>query len=282
MREVRMNRIRETFSKLKERGQKALIPYLTAGFPDTESTLALMHALVASGANVIELGVPFSDPMADGVTIQRASEEALKNNVGLSEVFKTVKHFRETNRSTPIVLMGYANPVERYNQLHGNSAFATDAALSGVDGILLVDYPPEVSSQLRSTLHEHGIEQIFLLTQTSTEQRTIDILKISKGYVYYVLLNGTTGATLNAESAIHESVLKIRTRTDLPIVAGFGIRDAKTAVAVSRECDGIVIGSKLIEIINDSNPQDCIVTAANFISGIRTALDGESPSSVNL
>ncbi|MBT9507217.1 tryptophan synthase subunit alpha [Rhodoferax sp.] len=272
-----MSRIASTFAKLKTQGRKALIPYVTAGFPFADITPALMHAMVAGGADVIELGVPFSDPSADGPVIQKAGDKALAQGVGMMQVLDMVRSFRTQDATTPVVLMGYANPVERYDQKHkrndGQSAFVADAAAAGVDGVLIVDYPPEECEDFAAELKSHGLDLIFLLAPTSTDERMQQVARVASGYVYYVSLKGVTGAgTLNT-AAVEAMLPRIRRHVSVPVGVGFGIRDAATARAIGNVADAVVIGSKIIQLI-DEQPRDQVAPVAeNFLREIRTALD---------
>ena len=270
-----MSRIATTFARLQAQGRKALIPFVTAGFPFADITPELMHAMVAGGADVIELGVPFSDPSADGPVIQRAGDKALSYGIGLAQVFDMVRVFRSQNNSTPVVLMGYANPVERYNQIHstGGNAFVQDAATAGVDGVLIVDYPPEECQDLAADLKAQGLDMIYLLAPTSTENRVRQVSTLASGYVYYVSFKGVTGAGTPDIDAIESTLHRIRIYVRVPMAVGFGIRDASTASAIGKTADAVVIGSKIIELI-DNMPRERVAEAAqNFIQTIRTALD---------
>jgi tryptophan synthase alpha chain len=267
-----MNRIQTTFGKLKAANRKALIPYVTAGFPYADVTPELMHAMVEAGADVIELGVPFSDPMADGPVIQQAGEKALALGIGMSEVLAMVKTFRTQDTQTPVVLMGYANPVERYDQRHGAHSFVRDAAAAGVDGVLVVDYPPEECADFAARLRANGMDLIFLLAPTSTEQRMRQVAEVASGYVYYVSLKGVTGAGTLDTAAVEAMLPRIRQHVSLPVGVGFGIRDAASAQAVGRVADAVVIGSKIIQLI-DAQPRDRVApVAAAFLREIRQAL----------
>ncbi len=269
-----MSRIAATFDKLKAEGRKALIPYVTAGFPYADVTPELMHGMVAAGADVIELGVPFSDPMADGPVIQQAGERALALGIGMRQVLAMVADFRKADATTPVVLMGYANPVERYDGKHGAGAFIRDAAAAGVDGVLVVDYPPEECRQFAADLKAHGMDLIFLLAPTSTGERMAQVAEIAGGYVYYVSLKGVTGAGHLDTSAVEAMLPRIRQHVQIPVGVGFGIRDAATAKAVGRVADAVVIGTRIIQILGEQ-PRDGVVPAAReFIAGIRAALDG--------
>lgn len=268
-----MSRIAATFQQLEKDGRKALIPYICAGDPFPDATVEIMQAMADAGADVIELGVPFSDPMADGPVIQRASERALARGIGMPQVFAYVRAFREKNATTPVVLMGYANPVERYDQRHGADAFARDAAAAGVDGVLIVDYPPEECEAFAGRLAAHQLDPIFLLAPTSTEQRMADVGRIARGYVYYVSLKGVTGAGHLDTDAVATMVPRIRRHVRVPVGVGFGIRDAETAKAVGAVSDAVVIGSRLIQILEAQTRDNVASEAATFIRDIRVALD---------
>ena len=275
-----MSRIQAKMAELKSQGRKALIPYVTAGFPHADITPDLMHAMVQAGADIIELGVPFSDPMADGPVIQRAGEKALSFGIGMAEVLEMVKAFRTQDSVTPIVLMGYANPVERYDQKHGHAAgqgFVTDAAAAGVDGVLIVDYPPEECAEFAAKLKAVNMDLIFLLAPTSTEARMQQVAAVASGYVYYVSLKGVTGAGHLDTDAVEAALPRIRQHVHIPVGVGFGIRDAQTAVAVSRVADAVVIGSKIIQLIDGLPRAQAITECSTFLSGIRSALD-QAPS----
>ncbi|QJW85033.1 tryptophan synthase subunit alpha [Ramlibacter terrae] len=241
-----MSRIAATFAALAESKRQALIPYITAGFPFPDITPELMHAMVEAGSDVIELGVPFSDPMADGPVIQKAGEKALADGIGLAQVLEMVRVFRERNSTTPVVLMGYANPIERYDLGHGKNGFVRDAAAVGVDGVLIVDYPPEECEEFAAELKAHGMDLIFLLAPTSTEQRIRQVARIASGYVYYVSLKGVTGAGHLDIAAVEAALPPIRKHVKIPVGVGFGIRDATTARAIGRVADAVVIGTKVI------------------------------------
>ena len=272
-----MSRIDATFAQLKASGRKALIPYVTAGFPFPDVTPELMHAMVAGGADVIELGVPFSDPSADGPVIQKAGDKALAAGIGMVQVLAMVSAFRTTNATTPVVLMGYANPVERYNQKHmrqdGASAFVEDAAAAGVDGMLIVDYPPEECEEFAAELKSHGLDLIFLLAPTSTDERMAQVARVASGYVYYVSLKGVTGSGALDTDAVEAMLPRIRQHVRVPVGVGFGIRDAATARTIGQVADAVVIGSKIIQLI-DQQPRDQVAPVAQqFLSEIRAALD---------
>ena len=267
------HRIPPTFDNLKAEGRRALIPYVTAGFPYADVTPELMHGMVAAGADVIELGVPFSDPMADGPVIQKAGEAALALGIGMVQVLQMVAAFREKDATTPVVLMGYANPVERYDQKHGQGAFIRDAAAAGVDGLLVVDYPPEECEAFAQQLRAKGIDLIFLLAPTSTPERMAQVARIASGYVYYVSLKGVTGAGHLDTEAVGQMLPRIREYVKIPVGVGFGIRDAKTAQAIGSAADAVVIGSKIIQLIEDAPRERVVPLVDEFLAGIREALD---------
>ena len=268
-----MSRIDTRFADLKKQGRKALIPYVTAGFPFADVTPELMHGMVAGGADVIELGVPFSDPSADGLVIQKAGEKALALGIGMVQVLEMVRQFRTTDTTTPVVLMGYANPVERYNIRHGEGSFITDAAAAGVDGLLIVDYPPEECVEFAARVRAHGMDLIFLLAPTSTAARMEQVAQVASGYVYYVSLKGVTGAgTLDVE-AVEAMLPRIRQHVRVPVGVGFGIRDAATARAISKVADAVVIGSKIIQLIEHQPREQVAAVARDFLIEIRAALD---------
>lgn len=268
-----MSRIAHTFATLKAQGRKALIPYVTAGFPLADITPALMHGMVAAGADVIELGVPFSDPSADGPVIQRAGEKALALGIGTAQVLEMVRAFRQKDTATPVVLMGYANPVERYNLTHGPDRFITDASEAGVDGVLIVDYPPEECEHFAAQLRAHGMDLIFLLAPTSTEQRMAQVAQVASGYVYYVSLAGVTGSANLDTGAVAAMLPRIRAHVTVPVGVGFGIRDAASARAVGAVADAVVIGSRIIQLIEALPRTEIVATASGFLREIRAALD---------
>ncbi len=268
-----MSRIAPAFAALAAQRRKALIPFVTAGDPFADATPEIMHALVAGGADVIELGVPFSDPMADGPVIQKAGERALARGIGLTQVMQMVRDFRRDDARTPVVLMGYANPIERYDQRHGAGAFVRDAAAAGVDGVLVVDYPPEESEAFAAALQAAGLDLIFLLAPTSTDSRIAAVGRIASGYVYYVSLKGVTGAGHLDTGAVAAMLPRIRAAVPLPVGVGFGIRDAAGAQAVGRVADAVVIGSRLVQLL-EAEPRERVGAAATaFMAGIRQALD---------
>lgn len=268
-----MSRIGNTLAALKAQGRQALIPFVTTGDPFADATPEIMQALADGGADIIELGVPFSDPMADGPVIQQAGERALARGIGLPQVLGCVRDFRRSNTSTPVVLMGYANPVERYDQKHGAGRFIRDAAEAGVDGLLVVDYPPEECEQFSADLQAAGMDLIFLLAPTSTEQRIRDVAKVATGYVYYVSLKGVTGAGHLDTDAVAQAVPRIRAHVKVPVGVGFGIRDAATAQAVARVSDAVVIGSRLVQLLNEAPRAQLAAVARGFMAEIRTAID---------
>jgi len=242
---------------------------MTAGDPDPARTVEFMHALAEGGADVIELGVPFSDPMADGPVIQRSSERALARGVRLRDVLDNVRTFRGRDDETPVVLMGYANPIERM----GLATFARAAAEAGVDGVLVVDYTPEEAGEFTSTLREVGLDPIFLLAPTSTTERIEAVGKIASGYVYYVSLKGVTGAGNLDVAAIAGRMPTIRERVSVPVGVGFGIRDAETARAVAQVSDAVVIGSRIVQLLEQAAPTDAVAELTRFIADIRRAID---------
>lgn len=268
-----MSRIAATFERLAKQKRKALIPYITAGFPYADITPELMHAMVEAGSDVIELGVPFSDPMADGPVIQKAGEKALALGVGLAQVLGMVRAFRQRDATTPVVLMGYANPVERYELTHGKASFARDAAAAGVDGVLIVDYPPEECETFAAQLKAQGLDLIFLLAPTSTEQRIQQVARIASGYVYYVSLKGVTGAGHLDTGAVEKAIPAIRKHVKIPVGVGFGIRDAVTARAIGRVADAVVLGTKVIQVVEDQPREQVLPALSAFLREIRTALD---------
>ena len=271
-----MPRIAASFAKLKEQGRKALIPFITAGDPDPKLTVPVMHALAKAGADVIELGVPFSDPMADGPVIQRSSERALKHGVSLKQVLSQVAEFRNSDRMTPIVIFGYANPIEAM----GLERFADEAKKADADGVLVVDYPPEEAQPLVKLLNERGLDTIFLLSPTTSDDRLGQVAKLGSGYLYYVSLRGVTGAANIDLSDVAARVKHVRGFARLPVGVGFGIRDPQSARAVGAVADAVVIGSALIQEIENA-PRDQVTTrVARFLAPIRDALDNLSTAKV--
>ena len=268
-----MSRIDATLAALKAQGRKALIPYVTAGYPFADVTPELMHSMVGAGADIIELGVPFSDPSADGPVIQKAGDKALAFGIGTAQVLDMVRQFRRTNSNTPVVLMGYANPVERYDLKHGADSFIRDASAAGVDGVLIVDYPPEECVEFAAKLRAHQMDLIFLLAPTSTDARMQQVAQVASGYVYYVSLKGVTGSGALDTDAVEAMLPRIRQHVHIPVGVGFGIRDAATAQTIGRVADAVVIGSKIIQLIENAPRDQVGPVTAEFLRGIRSALD---------
>jgi tryptophan synthase alpha chain len=264
-----MSRIQGRFEALARAKRKALIPYIAAGDPHPSLTVPLMRALVEAGADILELGVPFSDPMADGPVIQRASERALKHGVGLADVLKLVTEFRKSDKATPIVLMGYANPIEAM----GVEKFVAEAKAAEVDGVIVVDYPPEECEQFAALAKKHGIDPVFLLAPTSTDKRIEQVARVGSGYLYYVSLRGVTGAANLDFSEVSSRIPKIRATTKLPIGVGFGIRDAESARRVAQSADAVVIGSRIIQEIEAGAAEGAVARVKAFLKPIRQALD---------
>jgi len=264
-----MSRIATTFARLREQGKKALIPFITAGDPDPGLAVPLMHALARAGADVIELGVPFSDPMADGPVIQRSSERALKRGVSLRGVLGFIAEFRRTNRDTPVVIFGYANPIESL----GVERFADAAKSADADGVLVVDYPPEEAGELVQALDARGLDMIFLLSPTTTDERLERIARLGRGYLYYVSLRGVTGAANIDLADVAARVRRVHEFTRLPVGVGFGIRDAGSARAIGAVADAVVIGSALIQEMEKAPRDKVTERAAAFLAPIREALD---------
>ena len=266
-----MSRISRRFKELKEQGKVALVPFVTAGDPNPEVTVPLMHAMVAAGADIIELGVPFSDPMADGPVIQRASERALIHGVSLSDVLGMVTGFRETDQETPVILMGYLNPIE----VMGYAQFAEASADAGVDGVLTVDIPPEEAEEFLDALRPRLIDPIFLLAPTSTEDRIKIICRAAGGFVYYVSVKGITGAGHLSVGEVAAKLANIRTHTDLPVGVGFGIKDASTAQAVAQVGDAVIVGSALVSRIEAlaETPEQIAPALSQLLGSMRGAMD---------
>jgi len=264
-----MSRIKSAFACLNGEGRKALIPFITAGDPDAALTVPLMHTLVEAGADIIELGVPFSDPMADGPTIQRASERALAKGMKLRKVLELVFEFRKVDATTPVVLMGYANPVEAM----GLEKFAAAASIAGVDGVLIVDYPPEEAAAFGAAMKAHGMDPIFLLAPTSTAARIAQVAEVASGYVYYVSLAGVTGSGALNVDAVAERLPLIREKTGLPVGVGFGIRDAATASRIAGIADAVVVGSRIIEEIEKSTSETACANVKALVADIRRGVD---------
>ena len=266
-------RIDATFAALRDQGRTAVIPYVPCGDPFADATVDILLALAAGGADVIELGVPFSDPMADGPVIQKASERALSRGIGTLQVLQAVRGFRERDSKTPLVLMGYANPIEAYDLSHGAGSFVRDAAAAGVDGVLVVDYPPEEAMAFTARLKDAGLAPIFLLAPTSTEARMKQVGEVAAGYVYYVSLKGVTGSGSLDTDAVARAVPRIRQHVKVPVGVGFGIRDAASAKAVAAVADAVVIGSALIQCL-EALPRDQVAEGARrFVADIRKAVD---------
>jgi tryptophan synthase alpha chain len=263
-----VSRLDAAFARLRASGRKALVPFVTAGDPSLAATVPVMHALVASGADVIELGVPFSDPMADGPTIQRSSERALARGAGLGYVLECVRSFREHDGDTPVVLMGYLNPVE----IRGYARFADEAAAAGVDGVLLVDLPPEEAGPLRAALSERGMALVLLASPTTPAARMQRLQADAQGYLYYVSFAGVTGADRLDTSAAGERLRGLRENLRVPVLAGFGIKDATSAAAMAKDADGVVVGSALVEAL--ASADDPVAAASAFVAPLRAALDG--------
>jgi tryptophan synthase alpha chain len=264
-----MSRIPGRFEALRAARKKALIPYITAGDPSPAMTVPLLHALAGAGCDILELGVPFSDPMADGPAIQRSSERALKKGVGLVDVLGMVREFRAKDSATPIVLMGYANPIEAM----GVEKFVAAAASAGVDGVIVVDYPPEECVEFAALCGKHGIDQVFLLSPTSTDARIKEVARVGSGFLYYVSLKGVTGAGHIDTSAVAAHLPKIRAASKLPIGVGFGIRDATSAKAIAQVADAVVMGARIIEEIEAAGPEHAVKRVEQLIRPIRAAID---------
>jgi len=262
-----VSRLAARLEALQARGRKALVPFVTAGDPSLAGTVPVMHALVDAGADVIELGVPFSDPMADGPVIQRSSERALARGAGLGYVLECVRAFRATDRDTPVVLMGYLNPVE----VRGDARFAAEAAAAGVDGVLLVDLPPEEAGELREALSAEGIDLILLASPTTGPGRMAELLCAAQGYLYYVSFAGVTGADRLDPAAAGMRLAGIRAAAKVPVMAGFGIRDAASAAAMARDADGVVVGSALVAAL--AGATDPAAAATAFLAPLRAAID---------
>jgi len=264
-----VSRIQARFETLRKAKRKALIPYITAGDPYPALTVPLMRGLVEAGADILELGVPFSDPMADGPVVQRSGERALKHGVGLRDVLGLVRDFRHQNSQTPLVLMGYANPIEAM----GVENFVREAKAAGVDGVIVVDYPPEECVEFARLARQAGIDPIFLLAPTSTDQRIQEVARVGSGYLYYVSLRGVTGAGHIDLADVAAHIPKIRAATRLPIGVGFGIRDAESARRVAQIADGVVIGSRIIQEIEDAGADQAVARVKALLRPIREALD---------
>ena len=271
-----MSRLKTRFDELAASGRSALIPFITAGDPNPEFTVPMMHAMVEAGADVIELGVPFSDPMADGPVIQRASERALEHQMGLRRVLELATEFRKTDRETPVVLMGYLNPIE----IMGYEKFADAAKQAEVDGVLTVDLPPEEAEDCMVLFKSRGIDQIFLLAPNSSAERIKKMDAIGAGYLYYVSVKGVTGAGHLDTKSVEEKLIQIRENTKLPIGVGFGIKNAETAKTIAGLADGVVVGSAFISKIEDNldNPEKAKMEIIDLIKSMREAMDSETGS----
>jgi tryptophan synthase alpha chain len=267
--EATASRIDAAFAKLAAEKRTALIPFITVGDPSLAIAVPLMHELVKSGVDVIELGVPFSDPMADGPVIQRASERALKLGVGLRDVLACVAEFRKANDVTPVVLMGYANPIERM----GLDAFGDAAVAAGVDGVLVVDYPPEESATLLSVMDKRGLATIYLLSPTSSPERIKLVAEAARGYVYYVSLKGVTGAGNIDTVEVGRKIAEIKAQVKIPVGVGFGIRDGATAKLVGEVADAVVIGSRIVQEIESAAPDKIVENVGKLVAGFRAAMD---------
>ena len=269
-----MSRIKSISEAAAAQGRKLLIPYLVAGDPDLAHSLGIMHELVKQGADIIEIGIPFSDPASDGPVIQRSVERALEGGTSLADTLKLVSRFREQDSQTGIVLMGYLNPIE----IMGYGQFVAAATEAGIDGVLVVDMPPAESAELRQTLHEANLDTIYLVAPTTSAIRAKAITEVCSGYLYYVSLKGVTGAALTDHESVASSINELRQLTDLPIVIGFGIKDADSAAAMGGLSDGIIIGSALVERIADMSPgkvnEPDLVRSCEVIGAARAALDG--------
>ena len=267
------NRIDRRFEALAAAGRTALIPFVTAGFPEPGWTVDVMHALVAAGADVLELGVPFSDPTADGPVIQVASERAIERGVSAHTVLDMVREFRDRDSDTPVVLMGYMNPVERY----GYARFAQDAAAAGVDGVLMVDCPPEELGEFGAMLRQQNIHSICLVAPTTTAARMKSIAGQARGYLYYVSFKGITGANRLDASTLAKPLQQLREISDVPLAVGFGIKGPESAAAVAGLAEGVVIGSALIEAVAQADTAEAACTAvADFLAPIRAAMDNSA------
>lgn len=266
-----VDRIDACFSRLRAEGRKALIPFVTAGDPGLEATVPVMHALAGAGADVIELGVPFSDPMADGPTIQRSSERALARGAGLTYVLDAVRSFRRDDTTTPVVLMGYLNPIE----IRGTERFAQDAISAGVDGVLLVDLPPEEAEETLAIFEQAGLALILLASPTTADARLDTLSAMARGYLYYVSFAGVTGASERLDSDAASARLRdLRGRSSVPVVAGFGIKDAASAAAMAKEADGVVVGSALVAALAEADGSGAAAAVAKaFLEPLRKALD---------
>ncbi|TVQ35224.1 MAG: tryptophan synthase subunit alpha [Wenzhouxiangella sp.] len=272
-----MNRIDQRFADLKAAARVALVPYVTAGHPQPDATVAILHAAVAAGADLVELGMPFSDVMADGPVIQNAHERALAQGTGLEQVLDMVRDFRREDSDTPIILMGYANPIER----RGAGRFAREAAEAGVDGLLIVDCPADEADELQGLLKAQGIHQIFLVAPTTTEHRLNHAARLAGGFVYYVSIKGVTGAASLDVESLAPMIKRVRARINLPVAVGFGIREPAQAAAVSATADAVVIGSALVDRLDGcSSVEEAVATVRDFLAPVREAMDNSAPVSI--
>ena len=270
-------RIARRFAALRTAGRKALVPFITAGDPGLEDTVPVMHAMVEAGADAIELGVPFSDPMADGPTIQRSSERAIARGAGMAWVLERVREFRERDDATPVTLMGYLNPVE----IRGAAAFAAAAADAGVDGVLLVDLPPEEAAEFREAFAAQGIALVLLASPTTDAARIDMLCGLAQGYLYYVSMAGVTGDSARLDTSSAAAHLRaIRARSPVPVVVGFGIQDAASAAAMAVDADGVVVGSALVKAMEAAGSGRAAAAAAAFLSPLRQALDAGAGGAV--
>ena len=267
-----MSRIEQTLKTLKEQNRKGLIPFMTAGYPTIGQTVPVMHALVEGGADIIEFGMPFSDPMADGPVIQHSSEVALKNGMTLKKVLEQVAEFRKDDAKTPVVLMGYANPIENM----GQQAFVDAAADAGADAVLVVDYPPEESEEFSAMLRARGMDQIFLLAPTSVDERIQHVARIGGGFIYYVSLKGVTGAANIDVTEVRQRINRIKAVVPFPVAVGFGVRDAGTAQRLGQAADAVVMGTRLIQEMDKVPPEEAPAAVAAFLKPVRKALDGSA------
>lgn len=266
-----MSRIDQVFASLKQDNRQALIPYITAGDPHPSITVSMMHELVTAGADIIELGVPFSDPMADGPTIQLACERALLHNTSLRDVLAMVNEFRQQDTSTPVVLMGYLNPVEAM----GYQTFVDAAVAAGVDGVLMVDLPPEEASDVADLFHSAGLDMVYLIAPTTTDERIQSIGQSGSGYVYYVSLKGVTGSSALDIDDVSRNLQRIRQHVSIPVGVGFGIQNGETAAAVGQISDGVIVGSVLVNQIaeNADNPELAKSCVSEIVRSMRDAMD---------
>ena len=262
-------RIQACFAELAKKNQQALVPYVTAGFPKRDTTVPLMHAMVAAGADVIELGVPFSDPMADGPVIQAAGDQALAQGVGMKDVLDFVSEFRKTDGKTPVVLMGYTNPVERY----GLERFMDDAKHAGVDGLIVVDTPPEESEEIAAMCRARAMDLIFFLAPTSTDERIRMVSRLATGYVYYVSMRGITGAGHLDLGEVLDKVSHLKQLMPMPVGVGFGIRDGQSARTIAQKADAIIIGTRIIQLLGDGPLDQAISRVSDFVAGVRAAMN---------